>query len=705
MTTKILRPIFLAAFAASLTFTNSLRAAIPPAENLLPADTLFFLTIPDCAALRTAAHQSPQWLFWSDPAMKPFHDKFAAKFAETLVAPLEQNLGMKISDFADLPQGQFTLAVTQNGWTGGGDPLPGVVLLLDTGDKSDLLKTNLDTLKKKWTDDGKPIRTEDVRGISFSVVTISTNNVPMLSGLLPRRQPVRELGQETKPETPTELVVGQFESLLIVGSSVKAVEPIAAHLSASLLPSLNDDAVFAADKISQFRDAPLYYGWLNAKTLFYVLAHMPQTQNPRAPRPMAVPQLDKILDATGLTGVKSASFAYRETRDGSQVGFFIAAPEADRKGLLKIFAAAQKTAVPQPFVPADAVKFWRWRLDGQDGWAALEKMLGEISPMATASLDSAINMANANARKNDPDFDLRKNLIDNLGDDFISYQKASAGTSLADLNNAPSLYLIGVEKGGPAATAIKDLLSLSMPRRQKAPEPRDFQGHKIYTMPLPGQRGGGTAAAAPVRSLYITSSSGYVALSTDVSTLEEYLRSGEKPPQPLSGMPGLIDAAQYVGGTGGGLFGYQNQREVLRSLFKMLKNQSSTGSAGGMNPMAALPKEVRDWLDFSLLPDYDQVAKYFYFSVYAGSTTADGLALKAFAPRPPQMNGEQPVAQPVNAALNQPAKSAEPHQQAPEAHYLIWGVAGLAILAMAVVIISLMMARRNKHGGDDSTGN
>lgn len=626
----------LLAVLLSLTFTAALRAAIPPAENLLPSDTLFLLTIPDCAALRTAAHQSPQWLFWSDPAMKPFHDKFTAKFDQTLIAPLEQSLGLKFADFADLPQGQLTFAVTRNGWTGGGDPLPGVLILLDTREKSGLLKTNLDALRKKWADDGKPIRTEDVRGISFSVVTLSSNDFPSLTGILPRRQPVQELGVAPKPDSPAELAVGQFESLLIVGNSIKAVEPIAAHLSGSLLPALNDDAVFAADKLSQFRDAPLYYGWLNAKTLFYVLAHMPQTQNPQAPSPFAAPQLDKILDAMGLTGVRSASFAYREARAGSQVNFFIAAPEADRKGLIKIFAAAHKSAVPESFVPADAVKFWRWRLDGQDGWAALEKMLGDISPLATAGLNSAIDMANANAKKTDPDFDLRKNLIENLGDDFISYQKAPAGKSLADMNDAPTLYLIGVQKGEPAATAIKDLLSLLMSRQQKAPESRDFQGHKIYTIPLPVPRVPGTAT--PRRLLYCSSSSGYVALSTDVSTLEEYLRSGEKPPKPLSGTPGLVDAAQHVGGTGGGLFGYQNQREVLRFLFKTLKNQDANDNGGGINPMAALPKAVRDWLDFSLLPDYDQVSKYFYLSVYAGSTTADGLSFKFFAPRPPQMN-------------------------------------------------------------------
>src|SRR5215472_14563320 len=58
---------------ALLTLATPLRAAIPPVENVLPADTLFLLDTPDSAALRAASHQSPQWLFWNDPAMKPFH--------------------------------------------------------------------------------------------------------------------------------------------------------------------------------------------------------------------------------------------------------------------------------------------------------------------------------------------------------------------------------------------------------------------------------------------------------------------------------------------------------------------------------------------------------------------------------------------------------------------------------------------------------
>ena len=71
--------ISLTVAAVLLLAVSSLFAAIPPAENLLPADTLALATVPDFSVLRAASAQSPEWLLWNDPAMKPFHDDFIAK--------------------------------------------------------------------------------------------------------------------------------------------------------------------------------------------------------------------------------------------------------------------------------------------------------------------------------------------------------------------------------------------------------------------------------------------------------------------------------------------------------------------------------------------------------------------------------------------------------------------------------------------------
>ena len=124
--------------------------------------------------------------------------------------------------------------------------------------------------------------------------------------------------------------------------------------------------------------------------------------------------------------------------------------------------------------------------------------------------------------------------------------------------------------------------------------------------------------------------------------LEAYLRSDDSRAKPLRDTAGLADAIQHIGGAGGGLFTYQNQRENMREAFIALKKSSTDNPASGGNVFSALPyaspeKIFSEWMDFSLLPDFDKVSKYFYFSVTGGNVTTDGLSFKVYAPRAPQL--------------------------------------------------------------------
>lgn len=598
--------------AASFVF-----AAIPPAEALLPSDTLLVFTVPDFSALRQTVQQSPQWLLWNDPAMKPFRNDFTTKWNQKFVAPLEQNLGIRISDYLPLLQGQLTFAITENGWGQTRHAAPSMILLMDAGDKSDLLATNLAALKRRWTDSGKGMRTVMLEDINFSELLMSSNSpMPFSSVFSPA-------GSSSAPA----VYIGQFKSLLIVGTSEKALGSVAAHLHGGANPALSQNAQFAADQLSQFHKTPLYYGWFNAKAFFAGFLELQAVQSSSA-FPVT---LDQILTASGLDGLKSVSFAYRESRDGAEVEFYAAAPESTRQGLLKMFAAAPKDANPPPFVPAAATKFWRWRVDGQKSWTELKRTMDAISPN---SLDRFIQLANATAQQQDPDFDVRKDLINNLGDDWMCYTLAPNGKSLADLNNEPWLFLFSANNADQAALAIKTLAS-TMPGDQ--PQTREFLGRKIYTISMPARRGGD----GPPRSLYCTASGGYVALTPNATMIENFLRSDDGKTKQLSRQPGLIEAAQEVGGMGNGLFGYQNQRETARALFSALKNDPAFGAA--LNPLAAMPFSsagigIRDLMDFSLLPDYDSVSKYFNITVYAGNTTSEGFDIKIFQPRSPELN-------------------------------------------------------------------
>src|ERR1041385_9177399 len=114
---------------------------------------------------------------WDDPALKPFRDKFMGKLKAEFMEPLEREMGIKFADYADLAQGQVTFAVTQNEWEGTADKLPGFLVLVDTKEKSEALKTTLATLHKKWVDSGKQIRTDKIRDVEFTTFVFKSDEL------------------------------------------------------------------------------------------------------------------------------------------------------------------------------------------------------------------------------------------------------------------------------------------------------------------------------------------------------------------------------------------------------------------------------------------------------------------------------------------------------------------------------------------------
>jgi len=625
-------------------------AAVPPPEKLLSDDTLLVVTAPDFSKLRETFKNSPQNQAWSDPALKPFRDHFMSKWNEEFVKPLERELDIRLDDYTSLPQGQVTFALTQPGSRAKDGPDLGILFLIDTKSKSGQLKTNLTNLRKKWVDSGKTLRTEKIRDFEFSIVTLSSNDVPAtLKEFFPQKTEVHELGEENdaKSSNKNELVIGQADSLLIIGDSTKAVEKVVVRLTGGSMPALSELAAYNANHQALFREAPIY-GWLNLKAVIDMVTKSAaeKKESDAAPDPFGAPKMDKLLGALGLNGLRTAAFTVQSSAEGTMLQFFVGVPESSRQGFLKILTGEPKESSPPPFVPADAVKFQRWRLDGQKVWAALEKMLKDINPQWVTSLNMALDMANANVKEKDPGFDVRKSLIGNLGDDIITYQKVAKPGGAP--NSGPSLFLLGSPKPEDLAAALKTVFTLFSPAAA-SPTEREFLGRKIFSMPAPSLPIPvmGAAKSSGSRTLNYSASAGYVAMSSDVSILEEFLRSSESQAKALRETPGLTDASPKVTSPGTGLFGYENQAETMRILFEALrKGSSSATNLGGLNPLTSAlgivspDKNIRDWMDFSLLPPYERIAKYFYFTVYSGSSTVDGLTFKMFAPAPPGLRAK-----------------------------------------------------------------
>ena len=180
-----------------------------------------------------------------------------------------------------------------------------------------------------------------------------------------------------------------------------------------------------------------------------------------------------------------------------------------------------------------------------------------------------------------------------------------------------------------------------MPQQSGKVKEREFLGRKVYALSLPPSPAPG--GGKPVeKTLHYAASGSYVAMSTDAAMLEEYLRGNTS--KSLRDTPGLAEAAQKIGGMGTGLFGFENQAESMRMTLETLKKESGSianlfgnSQLAGRLGMNEDDKKFKEWFDFSLLPSFDKINKYFTFTVWGGSVNSEGLNFKMFAPTPPQM--------------------------------------------------------------------
>jgi len=650
-------------------------AAVPSPEQLLPDDTLLMLTVPDFPKLRQISQSSPKGQLWNDPVMKPLRDKFVSRWQEEVVKPLERELNLSLDTYSSLLQGQLTFAVTRNMSQGGEHQPLGYLLLLDTRDRAGLLKTNLANLRKQWVAAGKTIKTESIRNVEFTVVAVTTNEMPKTLAKWLWRAPVfpqvityPELKQG--PVNPArkedmlldmlvvlltaspDLVLGQVDSLLVAGNSVRSVESVVTRLTGGAAPVLGDLSVYQASQQAHFRTAP-FYGWANVKAFTDTLSRKPSEPAPtEPPDPLEPLKPDKVLSASGLADCRTLAFSFQDSNEGCLLHFFLAVPDAARRGLLQVLAGAAKDASPPPFVPADAAHFLRWRLDIPKAWATLEKMLNDLSPQAVSAINLILDTANARAKQDEPGFDLKQTLLANLGDDIISYERAAhAGTPSAP-QTSPPLLLLGSPNPDLLAVALKRLFVI-FPQGDTLAE-REFLGRKIFSVPAPPLpfSTAGAPRSSPPRTLNWAASAAYVAMSTDTALLEEYLRSSQTQVKALRDQPGLLEAAQNVGGMGTGLFRYENQVDTMRAAFEAAKNDPGASTNGiGPSLFPALPgttgpeSTLSIWMDFSLLPAFDSVTRYFHPSFYALSANVDGLTLKVFNRKPsanPSREGERP---------------------------------------------------------------
>ena len=245
-------------------------AAVLPPEKLLPKDTVLVVTVPDFVAARGMLTNSPLGRLWQDPALKPFKDKFIDKFTSDVITPLERSLGVQLSDYLGLAQGQATFALLPVIQPDHPGEHFAKIFLLDTKDHASQLRTNLADIRQKWAAAGKPMKSQKIREVDFTTLVMSSDDLSWNKILAKPKS--ADSGDDTSPPSTNkmEITFGQADSLLLVSDSVEAIEKVLSRQTGGLVPALEENPAFQADFVARLHGAP-FYAWVNVKAAVDIL--------------------------------------------------------------------------------------------------------------------------------------------------------------------------------------------------------------------------------------------------------------------------------------------------------------------------------------------------------------------------------------------------------------------------------------------------
>ena len=589
---KIIVPI-LVGFA----LVSSVKAAkaAPPLEALLPTETVLVMAAPDYAAAKKHFKASASGLFWDSAEFKPFRKKLADGFEANVLDGIEEELAIDFEAFEEMASGPVALAVVPGKEA---DEEPGLLLLLDAGRKSVTLRRTLSRLKRNWKKDDREVSETEIGGIDFTTVSDA--------------------------EGDGQVHVGRVGAQLIVGTKSVQIEGVLARLNGKGNRTLADNPAFAADHGTLLKGAD-FYVWANpGAVLPQLLDNLPDGAE------LGI-DFGEIVGALGIDALGTFAMAYSERPDGSHSEMFIGLPKAKRKGLFGLLETKRADASPPPFVPANVGAFSRWRVDMGAAWTNLEKLLLELSPDVANMVEFTVGLL---GKDKDSNFDFKKSFLNNFGDDLIFYQMPSKGTALNGLGSGPMVFLV---KSPNPAELIKGIGAvpgiLPPPLNEAALEPRKLGEHTAHSFGLMELPDPSTGELTGIEILFAVKD-GYMAVSTDADLLQALLDG--KAQAPLAKRDGLAATAAAVGGMDSGLFGYQNDRDMVLSTLDTLRdNADQFDMIFSMIPMEGLGEvSLSDWLDFSLLPPGEKIAKYFDFTVYSAEANDRGISLKTFSPRP-----------------------------------------------------------------------
>lgn len=370
---------------------------------------------------------------------------------------------------------------------------------------------------------------------------------------------------------------------------------------------------------------------------------------------MYPPKPSIIYDELGIEAFKSLSYTWSNENGEPNATLTLACPEAERKGLSALINSyVPGDCSPLPQVPDNTVSFSRCHIDPVQFWTTLDittsRTIGGMKGVGVGFIQAFLMQ--------DAAINLKKNVLENLTGDFITWKTSYEKQENGKLSNE-GVVLVGAKDPEALLStlgSVYDLIIQAIAKEKNidtaifTPQEKDFNGTKIYSIPLPLPENISENQASDSDDIYTAISTtfalpefnfacvdGYVIFATRMPAIENFITNAQG--NDFANKEGIPEAAEKIGGLQQCSFNYESMRfcyesvkYVLDIVVKKIENDlKANPSDETIDPRKMV---VSAW---NLLPKNGELQKYMSYSIITSKVTPGGIQWQGYMPMPKEL--------------------------------------------------------------------
>ncbi|MCK5473026.1 MAG: hypothetical protein KAI59_03270, partial [Planctomycetes bacterium] len=535
--------------------------------------------------LKTKFEKTNFYKLYKDPAMAVFVEDFKTKWREKTQKRDDNDIFKTIYNADVLPRGRVALALVLNEQTKDvNEPL--ILMITQWGEKINEIKDAMSKMLEKNVElGGHQKKSEDYHGVSLETVI---------------------------DEISTAMNYCFIDDCFIAATNLDLLKFVIAHIKGAGSPTLSSDTDYTdtIGAVGPYHDIDFY---VNIKQIIKTMLAKDSTS-----------QRQTTITNLGLDNVTSAgcSIGFGTTPHSSACGKAVLKIKGAKKGVCKILDMESASVRPPAFISPDTYSMAFFNLDLKKAFGELGNILNSFSPAAAAWMYMPLPTSDS---PDEAGLKIIDDIINHLGSQIIISQELNKPFTENSLGKKIVFCLEVNDR-----RALEKSLSL-LHRKFIAPgnpdARRELLGYTIYRIDFPGLSllAGGLSPmqntspqnTPQMPKLAFTITDTHLIFSTE-SKVEQTIRILNSPAaksvasakwfsQAKSSIPSIVGLAYMEDGVSAG-----------ELAFWMFKQHSEMQMIGMLDSFEEL-------VDFSLLPDFEKVRKYFSASAFYGISRADGF--------------------------------------------------------------------------------